>query len=452
MTCRDMARERVVGSAVAAIAVLAIVVGALLLSGGAEVPGSPTPVGSPLATAAVAPEPDSSPRPIPTHAFEATTRPAEPVQTPPTPAPVSKPKPRAYLSGTVRSAAGVPIPKAAVHIMLARDQGGVRRWGTWCREVRTAIDGTFRFSRDPIDPRYEYAVFAESPMWHQLDVVRFRPGDKDVEIRLEPGSSLSGRIAGWPEAAPTRQHFDQPLVVAVRGLPGVVRRHCRVDGPREPMTHVAQLRPDGSFTVGGLPPGSATVSLELARAAPPLITVEDVPVPQGRVVVDPRLQPMDVRGRVHWATITARDPSGAPRSGVAVQVLSKDGSRAVWTGGTGEDGRWAFPIGEPVSLSVGAHGTRWAHLDRVDGDRVVTLADALEVELRLVDALAPSTGPPWLHARIQYLGPSAAPRRDTGFWLGQKYFDGGSSLSFRAPGPGRYRVNLVLEPVREKFG
>lgn len=357
-----------------------------------------------------------------------------------------------HLSGVVIDTEGTPLAAAEVSLLVLRaDAAGGQRWSTRIQNATAGSDGRFAFTHSALDARRQYAVIAESERFYQRDVVRVTPGARDVEIELVEGSTMQGSVVGWQGPPLASAHFDRALSVVVRGLSGAVRHNTRVDRPAPPTTYVAEVNKDGTFSLHGLPPGSASVSVEAAISAPPLVRYEGVPVPEQRPVVDPRIQPIDLRGAARWATITVRDPRGAPRSGVMVRVFVADGSRMAFAGATGANGRWAFPVGAPVRVGVGSPNTAWASLEGVDGDREVVLGAGMSLTVRFVGAEVPTTGSPWILATLEYLGPAAAPARRRGLALGRQCVDG-DPLRFLAPGAGRYRVGLTAAWTKQPFG
>ena len=363
-----------------------------------------------------------------------------------------------YLSGVVIATEGEPVAEAMVRLMRLRDDGkGVRHRAAGGRaKVKAGADGTFAFTKAPLDPRYEHVVIAASPHFYQRDVGRVGPGAHGVEIELVRGATLSGKVIGWRGPMHVLKRFSPTIhgrfAVTVRGLSGAVNWHGEAYSPTQPITRFATVEADGTFSMHGLPPGSATVSVEARALVPPLVTYEGVVVPAGRSVVDSRLLQIDLRAVTRWATITVRDPRGAPRSCVLVRVFVADGSRMAFAGTTGPDGRWAFPVGDPVRVGVGSQKTAWVSLEGVDGDRDVVLGAGIDLTVRFVGAEVPTTGSPWILASLQYLGPADAPERWRGLALGRQCVDVSGPLRFRAPGAGRYRVDLSAAWGKRPFG
>lgn len=127
---------------------------------------------------------------------------------------------------------------------------------------------------------------------------------------------------------------------------------------------------DGSFRFDQLKPGTAwlIVSVEGKRLDRLEITVDG-----DKPVIDPRLQPLDVRGRVRCIAIEVLDSDGRGVSGAQVDLFSPEGSGLFLSGKT-VDGRasFAFPP-QPVQVDIEYPGFKSVHLSQVESDQTVKL-------------------------------------------------------------------------------
>ncbi len=202
-------------------------------------------------------------------------------------------------------------------------------------------------------------------------------GSQNLELRL----SGVGRIVG---------RLDLDPQVPLEGI--VVRALSDEHGE----TEARLARYDGSFELAHLSAGrwavDARVAEELACGA---IRVEDVIVRSGETTTDPRLAPLDLRGRFKSFVIRLTDETGAPLALPHARVWRRSpgaedfDSRAVSL----ESGElWITTCQPHLDLEITAPGYRNQVLNGVAEDRSVRLDRGARIRLRLVDPPALPAG------------------------------------------------------------
>lgn len=215
------------------------------------------------------------------------------------------------------------------------------------------------------------------------------------------------------------------------------------------------LGPDGRFVLRGLPPGAATISIGLHPDAAPLVVVDPVAIQAGQVNEDPRLDPIDLRGRVRPLTVTVAAGQDRSVAGVRVKALARDGKTVVRESETDAEGRILVLLGsEPLSLSAWhpEHGV--VRVEAVEQDVLMRLPPRLDLGLSIAASALPQ-GPPYVWMKLERVDPDGA---DPGLlrpgdWPDFAYeaidVNGFGRLTIHSPG--HYRVSLHLEPIRDKL-
>lgn len=364
-----------------------------------------------------------------------------------------RPAPPATLSGIVMDDDGNPLRNIRLGVTGHHKRvGDVLRWSNEIASVTSRHDGTFSFHGNL--PDEDLVVFATGKGWFQPRLVRVVPHQHDVEVRLRRGGLLPTRVeTGLALSGSNGSSTVRQLTVRVRGLTGFVRYGMPVDPGTEPPVFEAPISvPAGDVHLEGLPPGTATLEVMVGRSVL-LTSVTSIPVDSGRVVADPRVVPkLDLSGDLDWTVVSVRDAAGSPVSGATVELVPNVANGERLYVSTGEDGRARIPQGRAaMDLSISRNGTGAAFVPGVSGDVDVTLAGGGPLSVRLIGASAPSN--PWLHVSLQWMGRTDEPDRKVGLWVGGVAFGKNGVAEFAAaPGPGRYRATVALEPVLHKFG
>ena len=217
------------------------------------------------------------------------------------------------------------------------------------------------------------------------------PSETDAAGRFSlRGLVDSGRVSVWahragmrcdPVEVPVGARGLEIVLLGTGGLagrvlldPGVPLEHVlRVDGGAR--WHDAKLGPDGSFEVRGLRAGKHTLSVATDDAV--LLELPDAVVAPGEVTRDPRIQDVDLRGRLHVFRIRLAPPSPHVFPTWSLS-WSASGTHAA------EHTKRRQSLGDEEILVVTTLGRIDATL-RVEGyrvERLVDLASETEVHLR----------------------------------------------------------------------
>jgi hypothetical protein len=106
---------------------------------------------------------------------------------------------------------------------------------------RTGPEGRFEFDAAPGD--YRLSAQADGYAQTMVDLKVGPDGAADVRVELEKGLGIEGRVVD----------------AAGRGLSGVLLQALAVLGPKDEARAGGRTRPDGTFTIEGLRPGSYTL-------------------------------------------------------------------------------------------------------------------------------------------------------------------------------------------------
>jgi hypothetical protein len=222
--------------------------------------------------------------------------------------------PGASLRGVVKGPQNQPLPGVVVRL-----EGGARSF-FGARLASRTTDAAGRFEFLGVEPG-TYQLLAHHKDWALGvlgDIVVERLRDTEVDVRLEPGKRVTGRLVD----------ADQ------RPLPGrVVFEELAGEGPLRSAAALlrAETDADGRFTVERLPTGDHALSADArgfsAKRVDVQVRARDKEVALGDIVLEPGAI---IRGRVRdkagLGVGSARIfslPAGGMRVGVAVESLSE---------------------------------------------------------------------------------------------------------------------------------
>jgi len=263
------------------------------------------------------------------------------------------------------------------------------------------------------------------------------PSGSIVHAR-EDASSLEGRVLLDPNI-PTEQVRVQLLMV-VGGTGGMTIRLP------------AELEPDGRFRFSGLLAGVGTLEAGTGKLRVPLARIEDLVVPDSGFCDDPRLQSIDLRGRVHMFELEILDFEGerAHRVAVGWRVSTPEDEGAQYNRWVaGKDGLVSFASpADLVDLLVFAPGARTEELFGVSYGRTVDLYEGWPVRIAAPDGLDLEEHGVQLWARLHRtaLDPRIAKERSLGgqfFRITQEQPLRGEALLFSVPRPGTWKVEWL---------
>ncbi len=201
-------------------------------------------------------------------------------------------------------------------------------------------------------------------------------GAQDLELRLSGVGRIVGRLLLDPQVR----------------LESIVVR-ARSDEHGEAETRLARY--DGSFELADLSAGPWAVDALVAEELGCAVRVEDVIVHSGEITRDPRLAPLDLRGRFKSFVIRLADETGASLALPHARIWRRSpgaedfDSRAISL----ESGELWITTCQPfLDLEITAPGYRNEVLNGVAEDRSVQLERCARIRLRLVDPPALPAG------------------------------------------------------------
>jgi hypothetical protein len=327
------------------------------------------------------------------------------------------------LQGRVVDQLGDPIAQANVMLQQARlgRDNQIRGWRSINGlQTRSTADGLFVIQGElPSSPEFRLSVQANKfETWEQT----VQPSGQEVEIRLHPGSFVSGSVL-----------VDEGIDLTRLQLTFVEGEHN---------TEWAQLRP-----VAGAA-GEANFEHQVHPDTPCLLVLQSlteevlyeqagISSQRGETSTPPGLQPLDLRGRLRQIELKAIDTLGKPVDATYILRASEDS----WSTMSGKDGVLTLPIAKElfeVTVQHAKHAP--VTLERVSQSQVIRMEPALEItvsvpqrylrepQIMLSVALFPEE-------RGRGRGYASANRVD---------INAQGNATLYAPEPGSYRVSLSM--------
>lgn len=333
---------------------------------------------------------------------------------------VSVEKPPLLAAGLAVDATGKSM--SDIQVTICADAAGVPRDRFRSRglEDTTDGDGRFEFRARTAVPAFVLDI-ADSR--HYLEEpVRVQKGASDVRLELKRGFELDGRIAVEPE-------FDPSWLSIVVLRPGTRDWVGRSDGPS---------RDNGRFGFEGLRPAVYDLEVRLLHEGlEPLARIPGVRA-GGDTKPDPRLDPIDVRGRLSRFRISVVDEKTIPFQGATIVCTSRNAVVMPDFDERGEVGRWRVvtTLGAAVDVEVSARDRKTVTRQGLVRDETVVLRES-----------------DWIYARLEARPMPTLP--DSAFSLqcithgGRSTFDERGSATLRLGNPGTYTVSLALVETRD---
>lgn len=273
--------------------------------------------------------------------------------------------------------------------------------------------------------------------------IDFVPGATDVKVAVSPGGSVDASFLCDEVHRDLRIRLMQESVPEREGEALRDQREWRELG----QSHLSDGRLDVAWR--NVPVGKHRLVVGLQGEDPVVDLLVDVSM--GRLLDDPRLVDIDLRGRVRTILVRLTDALGQPLASNATVVLAGRHS-------TGEPGLGGMhdattpsgvrlPLTKPRDLFVVGDGLRGTRVSGVASDVTVAMAPATTVEVHWLDA---PTLPPGVWAQLAW-SPIDWPAREPDVPLGEAH--GGShsvtlrSLLVGAGLPTRLRAGRAMAHV-----
>jgi hypothetical protein len=327
----------------------------------------------------------------------------------------------------VRDERGEPVTDALL-LVSERFESGGRAWWRPFRPYQVRTDGAGAF-----EARGWYADVAmlrvELPDALHVPIrpVEVPFGTADLAITL--ARREQGRIEGRLLLPP-----DVPLAE----LSVVVHT-----GPDARQVHRGELHADGGFALDALPEPAYAVHVRAPSVAEDLARVEGVSARRAAGDPDPRLDPLDLRGRVGVVKLEVTDAADAPLPRLRVRHRPA-GGEAPWTVRTTEGARRVTLVATgPVDVELAADGLRTVRLDAVIGERRVVLPPGLPLRFVLAGGLPSALGDAD-ELRLQLYDLLDAGKDDP-LWPRSAPFDAQGELTIAAPRAGSLTPLVLLQ-------
>lgn len=279
------------------------------------------------------------------------------------------------VSGTVVVDSEPPAPRPELDVERLLD-------GAWSAlrsaTVRWGEDGMFAISGLAAT---EHRLVVTAPDCLPVPPLAFAAGQRDMRIELHRGGSLRAALQLDDPALARHLSFDLvPEAPTPQRLAALLEHGRPAGGHREEHGELPGV------VWRGLEAGSYRLRCWVAGSVGPVVDVAGLEVPVGAACSDPRLSPVDLRGRLLPVQVSVRDPQGEPVNAV---VWSNTGGGPVgdWVGRGGD----TIVLAGPADLHVAAHGYAIETLTGVRSSQTVTLRALPTVPL-LVPALETPAG------------------------------------------------------------
>jgi hypothetical protein len=200
------------------------------------------------------------------------------------------------------------------------------------------------------------------------------------------------------------------------------------------------LGEDGRFRIGDQFPGLYELELQLGDERP-LLTIPGIELRAGQGSPDPRLDPIDLRGRLFAVRIRLVPPRPDP------ELRGNLAYRPAGDAGTGEESEYFYDADEirlvtthpRLDARLFVQGYRAERLSELSGEREVRLRPALAVRLALPAGIVLPTPP--VHLKAVLVATSGEQQID---W-GASAFDERREVRCHASEPGRMKVAWIYE-------
>lgn len=272
-------------------------------------------------------------------------------------------------SGIVVDEEGRPVANAHVVMQqkVAYGSAAEEYYWNWIQggEAFTLADGLFALHNDAEGD--EFMISCRSADFWCEGVVTAR-GTGGLRLVLRRGGSLRGTLL-----------VDEGMRVED------LRVELSIPGaPPDPWgRNTAPVQKPGNFVLNVLPPGNYTLRLRDNQSDFTFLELQGLAVVAGAACDDPRLNPLDARGRTASFMLRAQDAAGKPIPQFSVYVMEHGEEMTnFWT----QDGEIRLPMtGRPVDLIIQSEGFLRASVPGVSSDQTVTLRRAPSVRIQITN-------------------------------------------------------------------
>ncbi len=338
------------------------------------------------------------------------------------------------VGGTVARADGSPVEGAAIRVAVRRmneenplaklSNAPVNAGRVHTFTSSSGSDGRFAFHLESVD---EAGTVSASKDGHASSPVPFTRGARDVALSLPLVGSIEARIE-LDDGVPRNDvevHLEDEGGRRVRVWPG----------------------PDGTYRSEFVAAGTWRVRVSAPEEAEtPVAIVDGIDVAPNETSRDPRLNPLDLRGRFSLVRLECVDARGTPVPGVRLAVPSRGrGAEHL-----GPYGRAHLVTARPqgLDLVLAAPGFRPRLVDGARGVTRVSLRDGLPVRVRLhLEREIPGEAAFSVNVQLERTSPVEGALAPYGHLFGDAYGpleNREARLTVAVPGEYRLRWNVYV--------
>ncbi|HYC76100.1 MAG TPA: carboxypeptidase-like regulatory domain-containing protein, partial [Planctomycetota bacterium] len=352
--------------------------------------------------------------------------------------------PTTIAEGTVVDDVGAPVRYARVEVEQLRDLTLLKQGENEASRdsaLEAVADENGRFAVRGVRSARRYRLLPTRAGYRDGGRVEVEAGATDVRLTLRRGGVVEGRLLLDPD-------LPRDLVRATLH----VRRAGANDG-KSLFSRETSPAADGALAWIGAPEGVGMVVIRThACGHRDFAKIDDIRIEAGGSSRDPRLDPLDLRGKFHVVELSVVGSDGRRLGEVEVETLDADGKPLSKRGADRGVTRLCLPF-EPIDLRLWHPAYRPTFVARPFGAVRATLGSPFVVRLRAPQRL------PALQGDVEYvvdLVPTAPQQgRDPGMRTlatqrVERIVAPGRDAVVRVGAPGEYAVQWRVERQRNK--
>jgi len=261
--------------------------------------------------------------------------------------------------------------------------------------------------------------------WLPSSKKTFREAEKNVRLFLSKGKDLTVEVS--LSKGISLMDLSSDLVILRPG-----GRHWSYDWG---------VSGKNSWTWKGIPHGKYELKVFLKGSGYPLVRVQDILVPPEGKCRDPRIHPLDLRGKIRKSLLEVLDPKGRPIPYFTVYWGKDRESGILCRAGQA----LLLPMGDFSSVWVEAKGYRPRKIPVPSGKTRVVLEPGYPIRLIYSGKLPYPKKPHQFRASLHLVRPETGPgmpdlKKDPTFFARGGFFLSDQSLRMTVPFPGTYKV------------
>lgn len=342
------------------------------------------------------------------------------------------------VSGLVVDAASRPLPHLRVMGYVEGGSAIDRPWSTTPMSFATTDDsGRFRIVAIEPHGKGRLTVVDRVDGWMVTADARFEAGDSDVRLVAMARGAIHGRVLLSPEI----QSSDLSVALSYSQ-----------DAPPVPWNAVSKIAADGSFAFDDVDPGVVQIGVcrTGANATAPLAGVEGVTTGSLQITRDPRLDPIDLRGRLHVVAIDVGVDAGTPAPKGVLYAVDESSGKGILEQFPLSGTPVRLLLADPADVVILADGFRTERLRGVDGDRAVRLHGSAPCHVTLHLHGLPERRKD--EEIVVLIGSEEVPLPEEGWRAAGVDVNGDASLALDEPGSYRIEVKRDQRGMARQFG